>query len=92
MKHHQFLLLKMIILQHMDQLGFQLFLKKFYFSSINKILSGFKKIVSWNVNSINAALKKGAKDYVDKESIDILCLQVIEREFQKKKIDEKKTP
>merc|ERR1712000_485816 len=38
-------------------------------------ISGFKKIVSWNVNSINAALKKGAKDYVDKESVDILCLQ-----------------
>lgn len=33
------------------------------------------KIVSWNVNGIRAALKKGFVDYVKKENPDILCIQ-----------------
>ncbi|KAK9767974.1 hypothetical protein K7432_018675 [Basidiobolus ranarum] len=33
------------------------------------------KIVSWNVNSLNAAMKKGFLDYVKAEKPDILCLQ-----------------
>lgn len=33
------------------------------------------KIVSWNVNGIRAALKKGFVDYVNQEDPDIICLQ-----------------
>jgi exodeoxyribonuclease-3 len=34
-----------------------------------------KKIVSWNVNGIRAAEKKGFLDYMAKEKPDIMCLQ-----------------
>lgn len=33
------------------------------------------KIISWNVNGIRAALKKGFIDYVKKENPDFICLQ-----------------
>ncbi|MFH1589368.1 MAG: exodeoxyribonuclease III [archaeon] len=33
------------------------------------------KLVSWNVNGIRAALKKGFLDFVKKENPDILCIQ-----------------
>jgi len=33
------------------------------------------KLVSWNVNGIRAALKKGFLDFVKKENPDILCVQ-----------------
>jgi exodeoxyribonuclease III len=33
------------------------------------------KIISWNVNGIRAAVKKGFLDFVKKEKPDILCLQ-----------------
>ena len=33
------------------------------------------KLISWNVNGIRAALKKGFMDYVQAEEPDILCLQ-----------------
>ena len=33
------------------------------------------KIISWNVNGIRAALKKGFLDFVKKENPDILCIQ-----------------
>lgn len=33
------------------------------------------KIISWNVNGIRAAWKKGLKDWILKENMDILCLQ-----------------
>ena len=35
------------------------------------------KIVSWNVNGIRAILQKNFREYVEKESPDILCLQEI---------------
>jgi exodeoxyribonuclease-3 len=35
------------------------------------------KIISWNVNGIRAALKKGFVKFVEKENPDILCLQEI---------------
>jgi len=35
------------------------------------------KLISWNVNGIRAAIKKGFMDYVAEESPDILCLQEI---------------
>jgi len=35
------------------------------------------KIYSWNVNGIRAVIKKGFKDFLEKESPDILCLQEI---------------
>ena len=35
------------------------------------------KIISWNVNGIRAAEKKGLFDFIKKESPDILCLQEI---------------
>ena len=33
------------------------------------------KLISWNVNGIRAALKKGLIDFIDSESPDVLCLQ-----------------
>lgn len=33
------------------------------------------KIISWNVNGLRAALKKGFNDFVKKENPDILCVQ-----------------
>lgn len=33
------------------------------------------KIISWNVNGIRAAIKKGFLDYLKEESPDIICLQ-----------------
>ena len=33
------------------------------------------KIISWNVNGLRAALRKGLADYVAAERPDILCLQ-----------------
>ena len=33
------------------------------------------KLISWNVNGIRAAMKKGFSDYVSKEDPDILCIQ-----------------
>ncbi|MEP7103297.1 MAG: exodeoxyribonuclease III [Candidatus Dojkabacteria bacterium] len=35
------------------------------------------KIISWNVNGIRAAIKKGFLDYVKQENPDIICLQEI---------------
>src|SRR3989338_7319858 len=35
------------------------------------------KLISWNVNGIRAALKKGFPTFVEKENPDILCLQEI---------------
>jgi exodeoxyribonuclease III len=35
------------------------------------------KIISWNVNGIRAAVKKGFLDYVFQESPDVLCLQEV---------------
>ncbi len=33
------------------------------------------KLISWNVNGIRAALKKGLLDFIDSEAPDGLCLQ-----------------
>ena len=33
------------------------------------------KLISWNVNVIRAAVKKGFLDYLDQEQPDILCIQ-----------------
>lgn len=35
------------------------------------------KILSWNVNGVRAALKKGFLDWIQKESPDVICLQEI---------------
>eukprot|EP01097_Dermamoeba_algensis_P001345 TRINITY_DN1511_c0_g2_i1.p2 TRINITY_DN1511_c0_g2~~TRINITY_DN1511_c0_g2_i1.p2 ORF type:complete len:123 (-),score=47.62 TRINITY_DN1511_c0_g2_i1:703-1071(-) len=36
---------------------------------------GQLKIISWNVAGLKACLKKGFKDYLQKENPDIMCLQ-----------------
>jgi exodeoxyribonuclease III len=33
------------------------------------------KLISWNVNGVRAALKKGAADYFEKVGADVICLQ-----------------
>ena len=33
------------------------------------------KLISWNVNGIRAAIKKGLLDFIDSEAPDVLCLQ-----------------
>ena len=33
------------------------------------------KIISWNVNGIRAAIKKGFYDFMENENPDIICLQ-----------------
>lgn len=39
------------------------------------VASGPMKLVSWNVNGIRAALKKGAMDYFTAVDADVICLQ-----------------
>ena len=43
------------------------------------------KIISWNVNGIRAALKKGFTDFVSKEDPDIICVQ--ETKAEKEQVD-----
>jgi exodeoxyribonuclease-3 len=38
-------------------------------------MSKIIKIISWNVNGIRAAQKKGFNDFIEKENPDIICLQ-----------------
>ncbi len=45
------------------------------------------KLISWNVNGIRAAEKKGFLDYIQKESPDILCIQ--ETKAHKEQLSEK---
>jgi len=45
------------------------------------------KMVSWNVNGIRAALKKGFLDYVKKENPDIICLQETKAQQGQAEID-----
>lgn len=45
------------------------------------------KIISWNVNGIRAALKKGFVDYVKKENPDVICLQETKAEQGQAEID-----
>lgn len=45
------------------------------------------KIISWNVNGIRAALKKGFVDYVKKEDPDIICLQETKAQQGQAEID-----
>ena len=35
------------------------------------------RIVSWNVNGVRAAFKKGLLNFLSRESPDVLCLQEI---------------
>ena len=44
------------------------------------------KIVSWNVNGLNACMEKGFKDYVKAENADILVIQ--ETKLQDSKVDQ----
>ena len=43
------------------------------------------KIISWNVNGIRAALKKGFIDFVSKEDPEIICIQ--ETKAEKEQVD-----
>jgi len=45
------------------------------FHYINKGACVILKILSWNVNGIRAAAKKGIVDWIKEESPDVLCLQ-----------------
>jgi exodeoxyribonuclease-3 len=45
------------------------------------------KIISWNVNGIRAALKKGFIDYVRKEGPDFICLQETKAQQGQAEID-----
>ncbi|MDP3728264.1 MAG: exodeoxyribonuclease III [bacterium] len=47
------------------------------------------KLISWNVNGIRAAEKKGFLDYIKKESPDILCIQ--ETKAHKEQLSEQLT-
>ena len=39
------------------------------------LMSGFMKLISWNVNGLRACIGKGFSEYFDKEDADIFCLQ-----------------
>lgn len=41
----------------------------------NSVYTGEMKIVSWNVNGIRAAYKKGCMDYLTSTDADVFCLQ-----------------
>lgn len=43
------------------------------------------KLISWNVNGLRAVVNKGFKDFFDKESADIFCIQ--ETKMQEDQID-----
>lgn len=44
------------------------------------------KLISWNVNGLRAAIKKGFKEFFEKENADIFCIQ--ETKMQENQIDE----
>jgi exodeoxyribonuclease-3 len=45
------------------------------------------KLVSWNVNGIRAALKKGFLDFVERERPDVLCLQEVRASREQAALD-----
>ena len=49
------------------------------------------KIISWNVNGIRAAEKKGLYDFIEKENADIICLQET-KAFKEQLNEEMHTP
>ena len=49
--------------------------KKAYYDYIKKGLTGYMKLVSWNVNGIRACMGKGFKDFFDEVDADIFALQ-----------------
>jgi len=57
-----------------------------------ELLPGMRavKIVSWNVAGFRSVLKKGFKDYVEKENPDIICLQ--ETKIAEKMVNPKDLP
>lgn len=44
------------------------------------------KLISWNVNGLRAAIKKGFKEFFEQEDADIFCIQ--ETKMQQDQIDE----
>ena len=50
------------------------------------------KIISWNVNGIRAAIKKGFLDFVEKYNPDILCLQETKAQPEQVELDLPKYP
>jgi exodeoxyribonuclease-3 len=50
------------------------------------------KIISWNVNGIRAAIKKGFLDFVEKYNPDILCLQETKAQPEQVELDLPKHP
>jgi exodeoxyribonuclease-3 len=49
--------------------------KKFAPGGASALAASVMKLVSWNVNGIRAALKKGAMDYFTAVQADVICLQ-----------------
>ena len=45
------------------------------------------KLISWNVNGIRAIIKKGLRQFIEKEDPDILCIQ--ETKAHPDQVDEK---
>ena len=39
------------------------------------------KIITWNVNGLRAALKKGVLDWIDNQEPDVICLQEISQQW-----------
>ena len=57
----------------LDKIKYQMI---FLSSKINTLNKGRKmRLISWNVNGIRAAVKKGFLDYLEVEQPDILCIQ-----------------
>lgn len=44
------------------------------------------KLISWNVNGLRAVIKKGFKEFFEKEDADIFCIQ--ETKMQQDQIDD----
>ena len=50
------------------------------------------KIISWNVNGIRAAIKKGLLEFIEKYDPDILCLQETKAQPEQVDLDLPKYP
>ncbi len=60
------------------------------FFGIIEIITMAIKVVSWNINGIRSAYKKGLREYIENEKPDILCLQETKAEPEQLTAEQRK--